>query len=147
MRVKDCMCGEVCCVTSDATINEVAKIMADHQIGCVPICNNQKEVVGVVTDRDIVLRAVSTGKNTTSTKISEIMSDEIIKTTPDTKLEDASEVMCINQVRRLPVIENNKIVGILSMGDLARNVGVDAQEVGKVVENICECDFKSKNCH
>ncbi len=147
MRVKECMCEDVCFVTSDATIKEVAKIMADNQVGAVPVCDEKNQVLGFVTDRDIVLRAVSTGKDTAKTKISDIMSSEIIKTTPDTKLEDASDVMCINQVRRLPVIENNKIVGILSMGDLARNNDVESKEVGKVVENICQCDFKSKNCH
>ncbi len=147
MRVKECMCGDVCFVTPEATVNEVAKIMADNHVGAVPICNAKNEVLGFVTDRDIVLRAVSTGKDISKTKISDIMSSEIIKTTPDTKVEEASEVMCINQVRRLPVIEDNKIVGILSMGDLARNTGIETNEVGKVVENICQCDFKSKNCH
>ena len=128
MRVKECMCEDVCFVTSDATIKEVAQIMADNQVGAVPVCDEKNQVLGFVTDRDIVLRAVSTGKDTSKTKISDIMSSEIIKTTPDTKLEDASEVMCINQVRRLPVIENNKIVGILSMGDLARNNEVESKE-------------------
>ena len=138
MRVKDCMCKKVVRATSDTTLNEIAKLMQQNDVGCVPICNNQNNVVGFITDRDIITRCVATNKNCAQTKASDIMTTKVIKITPDTELDDATRTMSINQVKRLPVIENNEIVGILSVGDLAKNHNVSSREVGQTVECICE---------
>jgi CBS domain-containing protein len=141
MQVKDCMCGgEVVQATPDTNVCEIAKLMNENHVGCVPICKEEK-VVGFVTDRDIVLRAIACQKDCNSTKVSDIMNTNIIKTTPDSEIGAAIEVMQKNQIRRLPVIENNKIVGILSMSDLA--VSIDSEEVGHTLECICE----DNNCN
>ena len=146
MKVKDCMCGLVCCVTGDTSITDVAKLMEKNHIGSIPVCNDGREIIGFVTDRDIVIRAISKGIDSNNTKVSDIMSTQILKTTPDSRIEEAQEVMSINQVRRLPVIENNRVVGILTMGDLANNNDIGSYTVGQVVENICECNSRSRNC-
>ncbi|MBR3152120.1 MAG: CBS domain-containing protein [Clostridia bacterium] len=146
MKVKDCMSHEVYFVTEETPIKVVAKIMADNHIGSIPVCTDKKELLGFVTDRDIVLRAVSNGLDINTTTVSDIMSTKILRTTPDSSIEDAQEVMSTNQIRRLPVMENNKVVGILTMGDLAQNDEIGSHTVGQVVENICDCEGKTKNC-
>lgn len=138
MRVKDCMCKKVVRATTDTTLNEIAKLMKENDVGCVPICNPENNVVGFITDRDIIIRSVATNKNCSQTKASDVMTTDVIKITPDTELSDAQKTMSINQVKRLPVIENNQIVGILSVGDLAKNQHVSSFQVGQTVENICE---------
>ena len=128
MRVKDCMCcGEVVQATPETNLCEIAKLMDTNHVGCIPVCQDEK-IVGFVTDRDLVTRAVASYK----------MNTNIIKTTPDTEIGDAIEVMEKNQIRRLPVIENNKIVGMLTISDLASYL--DEDEVGHTVECICDGD-------
>ena len=138
MRVKDCM-GERPLVqaTPETNLSEIAKLMDTNHIGCVPICNDQK-VIGLVTDRDIVTRAISCNMDCSSTKVSDIMNTNIVKTTPDTAIEDALDVMERNKIRRLPVIEDNKLVGMLSIGDLATNLSED--DVGYTLSCICDDD-------
>jgi CBS domain-containing protein len=140
MRVKDCICNEVVQVTPETNLYEIAKLMDTNHIGCIPVCKEEK-IVGIVTDRDIVTRAIASSKDCTTTKVSDIMNTNVIKTTPDTEIGAAIEIMEKNQIRRLPVIENNKIVGMLAIKDLTYNIG--AEEVGKTLECICEED----NCH
>ncbi len=137
MRVKECMCKKVVRATSDTTLQEIAKLMQQNNVGCVPICNQENHVIGFVTDRDIITRCIANNKNCDQTKASDIMTTKVIKTTPDTELEDATQTMSHNQIRRLPVIENNQIVGMLTIGDLAQNQNVQPQEVGDTMECIC----------
>ena len=142
MRVKDCMgIKEVVQATPETSIFEIAELMNQNHVGCIPICQEEK-VVGLVTDRDIVTRAIAAKLDCNTSKVSDIMNTEIIKTTPDTDINEALETMKNNQIRRLLVIEDNKIVGILSIGDIA--VTVDEKKTGETLECICEED--EKNC-
>ena len=138
MRVKDCMCRHVVQATPETNLKEIAKLMESNEIGCVPICNNESRVIGFVTDRDIITRCVATSKNCADTKASEIMPTHVIKTTPETDAGEAARTMSTNQVRRLPVIEDGKIVGMLSIGDLARNNNISSSNVGMTLEQICD---------
>ena len=140
MRVKDCMCTNVVSATPDKNLNEIAKLMQNHQIGCIPICNNEQQVVGFVTDRDIITRCVAENKVCGQTKVSDVMTTQVIKITPDMDIEAATRTMAENQIKRLPVIEKNKLVGILSVGDLANSQRVSTEEVGDTVEQICKCE-------
>ena len=136
MRVKDCMgTRPLVQATPETNLNEIAKLMNTNHVGCLPICNEEK-VVGFVTDRDIVTRAIASNLDCSTTKVSDIMNTNIIKTTPDTEIGDAIETMERNQIRRLPVIEDNKIVGMLSLGDIA--VTIDEEDVGYTLGCICE---------
>lgn len=141
MRVKDCMCHNVVQATPDTTVTDVAKLMDENNVGCIPICKEER-VIGFVTDRDIITRGVACSKDCNTTKISDIMNINVIKITPDTELDEAIKVMSKNQIRRLPVIEDNKIVGLLTLGDLAHNTEVGCNEIGHTFECICE----DKNC-
>ena len=140
MRVKECMCSNVVCANSETSLEQIAKLMQENDVGCVPICNNENNVIGFVTDRDIITRCVANNKNCAQTKASDIMTTKVIKTTPDTEIEDVESTMSKNQIRRVPVIENNKIVGIITIGDLAQNKDISCKEVGTTIECICKCD-------
>lgn len=140
MKVKDCMCKEVAYVNPDCSIEECAKLMCNNHIGCIPVCNNSKQIVGVVTDRDIILRTIGCNKEYKNTPISDIMTCKVCCCTPETDISEAEKIMSENQIRRLPVVDDNKIIGILTLGDLAANKNVNTESVGCTLENICGCD-------
>jgi CBS domain-containing protein len=143
MKVKDCMCNEVYYLKPNSTIKDCAKLMMDNHIGCIPICNDSKNVVGLVTDRDIILRSIACDKDIKTTPVSDIMSVKICCCTPDTDISEAEDLMSKNQVRRIPVVDNNKIVGILTLGDLATNENINEENVCNTLENICDCNDKN----
>lgn len=138
MRVKDCMTHSVVQAAPETTLSDVAKLMSSNKVGSIPICNKQNHVVGLITDRDIITRCIANNLNCSNTKASDIMNTEVIKTTPDTDLEEACKTMSENQIRRLPVIQDGEIVGMLSVGDLAQNSHVSTNKVGQTMEYICD---------
>lgn len=145
MKVKDCMCNDVACVTPQTTLSDVAKMMQTEHVGCIPVCDANKTVVGLVTDRDIVLRGVACSKNTNTTPVSEVMTTKVYTIAPDADVTEASKIMCDCQVKRVPVIENDTIVGIITLGDLANNGQVNGTQVYTTVEGICKCGDDTKN--
>ena len=143
MKVKDCMCKEVVFVKPDCDTEECAKLMCQNHIGCIPVCDDNKKVVGLVTDRDILLRTIGCGKEIKNTPVSDIMTCNITCCEPDEEVQQAEKIMGTNQVRRIPVMENNKIVGILTLGDLVKNKDINPEGVSITLENICDCDKKN----
>ncbi len=139
MKVKDCMCYEVCCVKPETKINEVAKLMSQNHIGSVPVCDNQNKVCGIVTDRDIILRTIACDKDCKTTKVSDIMTCNVCTCNENDDMVKAENIMSQNQIRRLPVCDqNNKIVGILTFGDIAQNIEELGQtQICNVVGDIC----------
>ena len=129
MKVKECMCDDVCCVKAETNIKEVAKLMS-----------------GIVTDRDILLRCVACDKDTNQTSVSEIMSCNVCTCKEDDDITNAQTQMSQNQIRRLPVCNSkNEVVGILTLGDLAQNTqSIGQQQVNETIENICNC-HQNKN--
>lgn len=146
MKVKDCMCKDVCSVKPEETINNVAKLMNEYHIGCVPVCDSNGCVCGLVTDRDILLRSVACNKDTNTTPISDIMTCNVCTCKEDDEVSNAETKMGEYQIRRIPVCDkNDKIVGILTLGNLAENdKTIGTQEVCTTLENICNC-HTSKN--
>lgn len=104
---------------------EVAVKMKEWNVGAVPIVDNQK-LVGMITDRDIVLRCIAE-KHPASSKVEEIMSKRLITVTPNTTTQEAAKIMAKNQIRRLPVVEGDQLVGIVSLGDFAVDELTDDQ--------------------
>ncbi len=143
MKIKDCMCNEVWCMTPDKTVKECATLMSNKHIGCVPICDNSQNLVGLVTDRDIILRAVACNKDVNTTPVSEIMTCNVCSCSSDSDVTDAEDLMSENQVKRIPIIDNNKVVGILTLGDLCTNEQIDEEEVNCTLNNICGCNDKN----
>ncbi len=144
MKVRECMCNEVACVNPNSTISDVAKLMLDRHVGCIPVCDNDK-VVGLVTDRDLILRSLACEKDIKKTPVSEVMTTKVFNVSPDAEVSEARKIMCDCQIRRVPVIENDMLVGIITLGDLANNQNVTSQEVSDTVEGICKCHQNSKN--
>ena len=142
MKVKDCMCNDVCCVKPDTNLNQVAKLMSENHVGCIPVCDDNNCICGIVTDRDILLRAVACEKDTKNCNVSEVMTCNVCTCTQDDEMTNAESKMSQNQIRRLPVCDqDNKVVGILTLGDLANNHReLGKQEVCDTLQGICNCD-------
>lgn len=147
MKVKECMCNEVCCVNPDTKVYEAVKLMNENHIGCIPVCDHNNCICGVVTDRDILLRSVACDKDIKQTPISDVMSCNVCTCKENDDMTNAESKMAENQIRRLPVCdENNKVIGILTMGNLAQNdKELGKQEVCTTIENICNCNGQIKN--
>ena len=118
MKVRDVMTSAVDWVTPDTSVVEVAKLMKKDDVGSIPICKGNK-LIGVITDRDIVLKVVAAGGNINNMSAKDIMSTNIISVSTDQDVHEAANLMSINQIRRLPVLENDQLVGIVAIGDLA----------------------------
>ena len=148
MKINECMSPDVCFVKPDCKVYDAARIMCENHIGCIPVCDDKKSVVGILTDRDIVLRTVACDKNAKNTQVSDIMTTNVCTCQNDQDICDAENTMAKYQVRRLPVVDsNNKMVGILTMGDLAQNdKKIGQQNVCTTIENICECKGTEQHC-
>lgn len=119
--VKDIMTKNVISIAVDNSVFEAAEFMSSNRVGCLVILD--KEVpIGIVTERDIVRRVVAK-KLPVDTKISEIMSKSLITIDPDASLKEAARVMSSNKIRRLPVLKQNRLVGIVVASDFVRNLG------------------------
>jgi CBS domain-containing protein len=131
--IKEVMTRDVRACEPNATVAEAAKVMAQEDVGPVPIVEDGR-LVGIVTDRDIVVRVVAEGRDPNATTVREIASTELVTVSPDDALDDALNRLAERQVRRLPVVEGDRLVGIVAQADIAR-LGED-KKTGEVVEEI-----------
>ena len=147
MKVKECMCNKVYSCTPSTTAYDVAKIMQLNHIGCVPVCDNENCMVGIVTDRDLVLRCLASDKNVKETPVSEIMTTNVWTCKPEDDMTNVQTKMGNEQIRRLPVVDNEgKVIGMLTIGDLAKNdMEIGQDEVSDTLNSICECGEDNKN--
>lgn len=147
MKVKDCMCNDVCCVKPETNVSEVAKLMSENHIGCIPVCDSNNCIFGIVTDRDLLLRAIACDKDSKTCQVKDIMTSNVCTCTENDEITNAQSKMEQNQIRRLPVCDsNNKVIGILTLGDLAQNnQGIGVEQVCTTLENICNCDGQKNN--
>lgn len=118
MYIKDIMTREVISVHNSDTVETAAQLMKQYNIGSVPVCEDEK-VIGIITDRDITLRSASSGQNVMRQTVREIMTSNPVTVSSNTDVHEAARIMGERQIRRLPVVENGKLVGIVSIGDLA----------------------------
>jgi len=131
--IKDLMTSNPKSCEPSTTVVDAAKVMAQEDVGPVPIVEGGR-LVGLVTDRDLVVRVLAEGKDPSSTTIGEIASADLTTVTPDTDLTEALELMSASQVRRLPVVEDGQLVGIVAQADVAR--AADEEQTGEVVQDI-----------
>src|SRR5665647_249509 len=135
MKVRDVMTSSVDWVTPDTSVVEVAQLMKKDDVGSIPICKGNK-LIGIITDRDIVLKVVAAGGNTTDNmSAKDIMSTDIISVSADQDVHEAANLMSMNQIRRLPVLENDQLVGIVAIGDLAIEK-IHINEAGDALSDI-----------
>lgn len=116
MKLKDIMSKDIAYVNSDDSIEKAALLMKQHNVGSVPICS-QNKVIGIITDRDIALRSVANGQQNRS--VGDIMTQNPVTGTPDMDVHEAAKIMGEKQIRRLPIVENNNLVGMVSLGDIS----------------------------
>jgi len=138
MQIKDIMTPNVDCIRPDDTLQDAARKMRDLDVGPLPLCGDDDRLAGMITDRDIVVRAVAEGRDPTATRVSEAMSRDIIYCFEDQDTEEAARLMQEKQVRRLIVLNRDKrLVGIVSLGDLATGSG-DQRKSGEVLQDVSE---------
>ena len=135
MNIRDVMTPNPRTVSPGDSIQSAAAIMRDEDTGVVPIVDNGR-AVGVVTDRDIVVRAVADGNQLNQT-VGQIATNAVVCASPDMSTREAAQLMSDHQVRRLPVVENERLVGIVSIGDLAVKEGKDGR-TGDTLQAISE---------
>lgn len=141
MKIREIMTTDVSWLKPDDTVETAANIMQKLDVGILPICNENKDLIGLLTDRDIVIRNVAKGKDAKDTSVKDIMSSKLTWGTPDMDVADACETMAIHQIRRLPIVENNSLVGIVSLGDIVLQSDFDI-EASQTLCDICERDWK-----
>jgi CBS domain-containing protein len=135
-KVRDVMTERPRCVTPDTPLTQVAELMDTEDIGSVPVLDGER-LTGMITDRDIVTRAVAKGKDPRGMPAREAFSSELVTVGPDSNLSDAAELMAAHQVRRLPVVDDdNHLVGIVAQADVA--MGAKEKDVGLMVESISQ---------
>ncbi len=117
MKVKDIMTSDIYSINQKESVQKAAQIMRESDIGSIPV-NDGENIVGMITDRDIAIRNVALQHNP-DMPVEEIMTANIINCSPETTVEEAADLMSKYQVRRLPVIENGRLIGIVSLGDFA----------------------------
>jgi CBS domain-containing protein len=133
-KVHDVMTDSPRCVTPETSVSDAAVLMESEDVGSLPILDGD-QLAGVVTDRDIVIRAIAKGKDPRGMAVRDVASRELVTVQADDDLMDALQLMATRQVRRLPVVdENNRLVGILSQADVA--VSAKEKSVGEMVEEI-----------
>jgi CBS domain-containing protein len=135
MKIRDVMTPNPRTVSPDDTIQQAARIMQAEDTGAVPVVDAGR-VLAVVTDRDIVVRVVAEG-GSLSRPVRDVASMNVVCATPDMTTREASDLMSENQIRRLPVVEGDRLVGIVSIGDLAVKEGKDSR-IGDTLQNISE---------
>jgi len=118
MRVKDIMSTDIACISLGDSIQKAAQLMKRYDVGSIPVCR-EGEVVGIVTDRDIALRSVADGQNTANQTVGEVMSSDMVMGEPDMDVHEAAQLMSQNQIRRLPIVSNGHLVGIVALGDIS----------------------------
>ena len=120
MKLRDIMSKQVVRIHPDESVAVAARTLTHYNIGILPVCGNDGRVCGLVTDRDIVTRCLAAGRSPESTAVREVMTGRIIAARPDMDASIAASLMGSKQIRRLPVMENGRLCGMVSLGDLAR---------------------------
>jgi CBS domain-containing protein len=140
MQIREIMTREVEVIRPNTSIRDAAGKMKELDVGAIPVCDGQK-LTGLVTDRDITVRAVAEGRDPSKTRVSDVMSTNVAYCFEDDQVEDAAQLMEVKQIRRLPILDHNKqLVGIVSLGDLSvRTEGTEEQDLaGEALEEISE---------
>jgi len=139
MQVRDIMSRDVACCTKDTSLTDVARMMQQCDCGEIPVCesNTSKKLVGVLTDRDIVLRTLADGKDPFQMAAGDIMSAPVVTVSPDASAEEAARMMQQHQIRRVPVADQSGMcVGMVAQADLARSTSTE--QAGQVVKQVSQ---------
>jgi CBS domain-containing protein len=132
-RVKDAMTSEVKTALPSQSLTDAAKLMKQEDVGSVPVVDGNR-LVGLLTDRDIVVRGIADGSDPNAVQVGAIASRDVVTVRPDDDLDEALRLMAQHQVRRLPVVDDGQLVGVVATADVAHEA--KEKDVGHVVEEI-----------
>jgi CBS domain-containing protein len=119
LKVEDVMVQDIVTIDEKASVKEAAELMNQNEISCLIAVKNRKNV-GIITERDLLKRVIVEAKNPNKTRVSEVMSSPVEAIAPDAELEEAVRIMFQKKIKKLPVIDNNRLVGLVSLTDIAR---------------------------
>ena len=139
MQVRDLMNPSVVSITPSESASLAARLLSRHNVGSLPVCGEDGGLWGIVTDRDIILRCVAAEEDPAQTMVRDIMTRNCATVAPGDDCREATRLMSTQQVRRLPVVEKGKLVGVISLADLARSHRFDmeaSQALCEISENI-----------
>ena len=139
MKIREVMTDSVVKIHPDETVAVAARTLARYNIGALPVCGNDGSVCGMVTDRDLVTRCLASGRLPENTKVRDVMTSGVVSAKPDMDTGAAAHLMGRQQIRRLPVVENGKLCGMVSLGDLANRAECNpdaADALGDICTNI-----------
>lgn len=137
MKIRDIMTTPVIRIHPEETVAVAARMLERGNIGALPVCGNDGRMCGLVTDRDIVVRCLAAGRSPSTTPVGEIMTTGVVSARPDMDLGLAAGLMGRRQIRRLPVTENGKLCGMVSLGDLALK-GESSIDAGDALTEISD---------
>ena len=137
MRVKDCMTKQVISVGAGEPVSVAARLMARYNLGALPVRGTDGQLEGMLTDRDIVLRCIAAERSPKAVRVREVMTRSVAAAAPDTDAAAAAGIMAARQVRRLPVQEHGRLVGMVSLGDVAVRPDY-TMEAGEVLQEISQ---------
>lgn len=141
MKVKDIMTRSVITVGADESVEVAARTLTQYNVGALPVCDARGNLCGMVTDRDLVIRCMASGRLPSNTKVRDVMTGQVTSVKPDMEIGLAAHLMGRQQIRRLPVTENGRLCGMLSLGDLANredSVMDAADALTDITSNISE---------
>jgi len=133
MEIEDIMIHKVITIDPNATIKQAAKLMNRHEIGCL-IAAKQGKAMGIITERDLLKKVVEQSKNPEKTKVHEIMSKSVIVGTPRMEIPDAVRLMLQKKIKKLPIVTEGKIIGLITLTDIARTTKIEPQMIGVIKE-------------
>ena len=136
MRVKDCMTKQVISVGAGEPVSVAARLMARYNLGALPVRGTDGQLEGMLTDRDIVLRCIAAERSPKAVRVREVMTRSVAAAAPDTDAAAVAGIMAARQVRRLPVTEEGRLVGMVSLADLSRRPDY-MMEAAEALEDIC----------
>ena len=126
-------------VGQDEPVTAAARLLKQYNIGALPVCDSNGQLRGILTDRDIVLRCVASGHDSNSMRVSEIMTHGVITASPDDTVEHASKLMAHDQIRRLAIMDDSKLIGMVALADMARSLACEmeaSEALTEISENI-----------
>lgn len=134
MKVFDIMSEHIVTVGVSEPVTAAARLLKQHNIGAVPVCDDSGRLRGMITDRDIALRCVAAGISPDKTRVGDIMTRGVITVAENAYVGEAARLMADAQIRRLPVLRNGELVGMLSLADLARSTDCDTEAAAALSE-------------
>ena len=142
MKLREIMTNSVVRINPDESVAVAARTLARYNIGASPVCGGDGRLCGLVTDRDLVTRCVAAGRRPASTPVRDVMTTNVISAQPDMDTGAAAHLMGRQQIRRLPVVENGRLCGMVSLGDLANREETAYDATDALTEISCNVSVR-----